>query len=97
MLSAVKTAEREIARHLRAEGCSVNEIARRVCVSKSSVSLWVRDIPLSDDQRQALLRKSIRYEGQWKGAATNVARGRARRLAYQEAGRRRQVMPTPGT
>ena len=60
-----------MARHLLTEGCSVNEIARELRVSKSSVSLWVRDIPLSDEQRQALLKKSILFEGQWKGAAAN--------------------------
>jgi hypothetical protein len=95
MLSAVKTAEREMARELRADGRAVTEIAGTLRVSKSSVSLWVRDIPLSDAQRDALMRRSIRYEGQWKGAATNIARGRARRLTYQEAGRKRVVAASP--
>lgn len=30
---------------LRADGLSYNEITARLCVSKSSVSLWVRDLP----------------------------------------------------
>jgi hypothetical protein len=95
MLSGVKTVEREMARQLRIEGCSVNEIARELRVSKSSASLWVRDIPLSEEQRQTLLLRSIRFEGQWKGAAANAARGRARRMAYQEAGRRRAMDASP--
>src|SRR3984957_14184299 len=33
------------ARELRAQGLSYNEIAARLGVSKSSVSLWVRDLP----------------------------------------------------
>jgi len=33
------------ARELRTKGLSYNEIAARLGVSKSSVSLWVRDLP----------------------------------------------------
>jgi transcriptional regulator with XRE-family HTH domain len=47
-LSEVKTAEREEARRLRRdEGLSVKELAGLLGVSKSSVSLWVRDIELT--------------------------------------------------
>jgi transposase len=55
----VKTKERELARALRREeGASINEIARRVGVSKSSVSHWVRDIELSQAQHEELLRRN---------------------------------------
>lgn len=37
--------EREEARRLRAEGLTLNAIAARLGVAKSSVSVWVRDIP----------------------------------------------------
>jgi transcriptional regulator with XRE-family HTH domain len=36
---------RDKARHLRAEGLNYNQITARLGVSKSSVSLWVRDLP----------------------------------------------------
>jgi len=36
---------REKARDLRTQGLSYNEIAARLDVAKSSVSLWVRDLP----------------------------------------------------
>jgi Homeodomain-like domain len=39
-----KLAERQQARQLRRTGLPVSEIALRVGVSKSSVSLWVRDV-----------------------------------------------------
>lgn len=39
-----KDAEREEARRLRAEGMSIGRIASTVGVSKSSVSVWVRDV-----------------------------------------------------
>jgi DNA-binding CsgD family transcriptional regulator len=37
---------RDQARQLRAEGLNYNQIAARLGVSKSSVSLWVRDLPI---------------------------------------------------
>ncbi len=43
-----------MARKLRSEGCSVREIERRVGVARSSVSLWVRDVELTEAQRQYL-------------------------------------------
>jgi transposase len=48
----MKTAERIEARRIRRqEGESIKRIARRLNASVSSVSLWVRDIELSADQR----------------------------------------------
>ena len=40
-----KIAERNLARDLRAEGYTLYEIAEQLGVAKSSVSLWVRDVP----------------------------------------------------
>ena len=48
-----KLKERERARELRAAGMSLLEIARQLGVSKSSVSLWVRDMDVKIDQRRA--------------------------------------------
>ena len=42
------------ARELRQKGLSVRTITRKLQVSKNSVSRWVRDIVLSEDQLQAL-------------------------------------------
>jgi AcrR family transcriptional regulator len=84
----VKTVEREEARRLRAvEGLSVREITRRLGVSKGSVSLWVRDVPLTDAQRARLQAANPRYGGQNAGAATNARRARVARSAWQEEGR----------
>ena len=46
-MAAKKTAERLQARDLRRSGASLNEIARVVGVSKSTASLWVRDLPVA--------------------------------------------------
>jgi transcriptional regulator with XRE-family HTH domain len=86
----MKTEEREQARHLRrALGLPLNEIACRVGVSKSSVSLWVRDIELTAEQHEALRQRNPAYNRQLLGSRNNAARRRAERVAYQEDGRRR--------
>jgi Helix-turn-helix domain len=46
-----KLAEREQARRLRASGLPMAEIATRLGVSRSSVSLWVRDVPFEPRPR----------------------------------------------
>ena len=52
---------REQARELRIQGLSYNEIVAQLGVSKSSVSLWVRDIPCPE--RFAYVHSERRLEG----------------------------------
>ncbi len=60
----------------------VRQIAARVGASQSSVSVWVRDIELTPEQRAANLRRAGAVRGDaWR--ATN----RARRATYQGSGR----------
>ncbi len=42
---------------LRSKGYSVNEIVANIGVAKSSVSVWVRNVPMGDKQRLRLLTK----------------------------------------
>jgi hypothetical protein len=84
----MKTVERERARILRAEhGLSIRDITRILGVSKSSVSLWVRDIELNPAQIARLHERNPACNPERNGAATQRAKGRARRLAYQAHGR----------
>ncbi len=46
----MKTAERELARYLRGQGTSINDILKQVPAAKSSISRWIRDIELSEEQ-----------------------------------------------
>jgi transcriptional regulator with XRE-family HTH domain len=86
----VKRGLRDEARRLRREeGVSVRKIAIRLGVSKSSVSLWVRDIVLTQAQIEGLKANQHRYGAQNKGARTNSEKFRKQRLAYQQAGRER--------
>jgi len=48
-----KVRERERARELRAAAWTINEIAAEVGASKSSVSVWVRDVPFDEATRAA--------------------------------------------
>jgi transcriptional regulator with XRE-family HTH domain len=78
----MKTAERELARALRREhGVSVKKLARIVGVSRSSISLWVRDIELTPTQQAALRRAGA------AGGAASRSRALARKRAAQEEGR----------
>jgi transcriptional regulator with XRE-family HTH domain len=88
MFSEMKTFERDLARELRrVEGLPINEIARRLGVSKSSVSHWVRDVELTTQQHKALRAMNPAYNRQLSGSRNNAARHRANRVAAQESGR----------
>jgi transcriptional regulator with XRE-family HTH domain len=85
----MKTRERDEARRLRGhDGLPIKEIARRLGVVKSSVSVWVRDVQLSEAQLEVLRQLNPAYNRQLRGATRNAERGRERRLAAQEEGRR---------
>jgi transposase-like protein len=49
---------REEARRLRREGYSLNEIAARLGPPKNTLTLWVRGIELTPEQRQPRLRQA---------------------------------------
>ncbi len=83
----MKQEVRAQARAMRLQGISVNEIARILGISKSSASIWVRDIELTEDQIRHLKANQKRYEQQNKGAKANQARASALRLKYQQEGR----------
>ena len=82
----MKTGERERARELRALGWSIKEIEHQLGVSRSSVSVWVRDVVLGPAERQALLEKT--KLGPIVAAARKCAVARERRRAFQLEGRR---------
>jgi transposase-like protein len=83
----MKQVEREQARELRRAGHSVKEICRELGVAKSSVSVWVRDIELTEEQLLSLKRRSPIYHGQHNGSKAVAAKHRELRRQYQEEGR----------
>jgi transcriptional regulator with XRE-family HTH domain len=85
MLSAVKTAERIRARELRAEGWSIKDIQRELGVSRSSVSIWVRDVQLGAEERARLIAKA--RLGPIVAAERKAAAARDLRREFQDSGR----------
>jgi hypothetical protein len=86
----VKTEARQLARRLRREqGLPVRAIAGIVGVSVSSVSLWVRDVPLTPEQEAALDARNPVRSGQRRGTINNSRRCREIRRAAQQHGRER--------
>jgi len=75
----MKLEEKNLARELRKHGWSLNEIREKVKVSKSSVSIWVRDIELTDAQKQKLSKKGVSKEIIEKQRSTRLKRENARR------------------
>lgn len=68
-----KSIQKMQALELRRNGKSIKDIAKRLSVSKGSVSLWCRDIVLSDEQKEHLYReaKVKNLKGRLLGAEMN--------------------------
>lgn len=65
-MPSAKCAEKDFAIKLRAQGFSYSEIEKRVNVSRSSLSLWLRDIPLSMEHKERLFKKQLaQHERAW--------------------------------
>jgi len=78
---------REKARQLRREGVTVTQIASELGVSKGSVSNWVRNIQLTEEQKATIKKDQYCWGQQNKGAQTNRENARKQRALYQEQGR----------
>jgi transcriptional regulator with XRE-family HTH domain len=86
----MKIAERNEARRLRREhDLSLKDIASRLGVAKSSVSLWVRDIELTPEQERRLRDQNGMYTRQLLAHAAWREFHRRRRQAAQQEGRMR--------
>ena len=82
----MKIQSKEKAIEMRGRGFSIPFIATALNVSKSSVSIWVRDIALTEKQRSALSER-CRVAGNSNGEkVSEIARNKRR--AWQENGRK---------
>ena len=90
----MKAKERKRARQLRQQGWSVGNIARRIGCAKSSVSKWVRDIPLTSAQVRRLVSNQERGRAQaanhpnspkqfWAGIRQRVAEAAAKDIPVE--------------
>ena len=73
-----KFKERIKARQLRLDGASINEIAQKLGLSKSTVSFWCKDIRLTPRQIEKLVQKQL--SGSYKGRLKAVEKKRYNRL-----------------
>ena len=78
----MKVIERESARALRKKGKSINQIVKKTGSSKASVSVWVRDIVLTESQKNKLSQRGR--------SVRSVEKRRINRLFNENA--RRQVI-----
>ncbi len=76
--------DREKARKLRKEGKTYSEIKRILRVSKSTLSLWLRDMPLSDEQMRTVRDWNPRRIENYR-ITTQRKREARLSLAYQKA------------
>jgi hypothetical protein len=85
-----KSLKRLEAIKLRRSGIAINIIAKRLKVSKSSVSIWCRDIVLSEQQREKLRQSQIAAGGRGRmiGAEMNRQKRLGQILHYEEEGKR---------
>lgn len=80
--------EKELAIKLRRQGSSYKEILAQVPVAKSSLSLWLKDLPLTDSEKSVLKKRtdSNITHGRIKAAAANQQRRLDReKIWFEEA------------
>jgi hypothetical protein len=79
----MKVIEKEKARMLRKKGYSINQIVKETSFTKSSVSLWVRDIVLTKEQKKGLSERGRSIE--------SIEKRRINRL-YNEQQKRQAII-----
>ncbi len=84
----MKSRERLSARKLRSKGLSINEIVQKTGFTKSSVSLWVRDIVLTAAQKKRLSEKGRRLEDIEKRRNTRLTNERLKRQIVIDAAKK---------
>lgn len=75
----MKLKEKDLSRKLRKKGYSLREICKKTGFAKGSVSVWVRNIDLTEKQKQVLSEKGTKKEVIEKRRITRITRENARR------------------
>ena len=81
----MKNKEKELAIILRKDGWSIIRIASYLEVSKSTVSLWVRNVKLKKEQIDVLMYS--KEKNRRLGTAANSKKNEIKRLGYQQEGK----------
>lgn len=72
---------------LRADGLSIGDISKELKVSKSSVSLWVRCVELSVEQKESLKNKNPIFNRYYHSSKSIINNARKKRHIYQNEGK----------
>ncbi len=80
----MKNIEQKEAVRLRRKGVSLGEIATTLKVAKSSVSLWVRDVPLTVSQRTKLNKNGHSIDAIEKRRDSRIGKTKLRRKNWQQ-------------
>ena len=83
-----KVLEMEKVKSLRRQGLTYREILKQVSVSKSSVSLWLKDFPLTDQEKKILKKRKDSDISRWRlraAASLRVARETREKILLEEA------------
>lgn len=75
----MKATEKTIALQLRSEGMSIKDIANKISVAKSSVSIWVRNVELTSRQKEQLTIKGHTIEAIEKRRISRLKNEKAKR------------------
>ena len=88
-----KVVKKEESRALRVAGLSLSEISAELSVSKSSVSVWTRDIVLDKEAIERI--KGIRQLARMSGGQEKIKTHRSRRDVFREEGGIKAAMGDP--
>lgn len=91
----MKREVRDLAGQLRKQGWSIRHIANELGVSKGSVSAWVREIELTEEQKLQLTANQKHWAAQNKGAESNRIKHKELRQKYQLQGRLKAKQQRP--
>lgn len=91
----MKTEEKNKARELRIQGIPIKKISKILNVSKSTVSLWVKDIKLTEEQIEANKLLNPIYNVSLNGAQARAEKARLQRIEFQEFGKTRAKENNP--
>lgn len=92
--SYMRKLEKIEARRLRRQGKSVKEIERILGIRRSSISVWVRDIELTEKQRQRLSARGLAVEVMERRRQTRWANETKVRTAFLERGHK-EILERP--
>lgn len=83
----MKKVEQELSKKLRSEGMAIKKIAKKLQVSPGSVSLWVKNIILTEEQKSNLIKMNPIYNRQLVGASIRREDCKKKRILYQQSGK----------